>query len=133
MIAVGLIALLGTATAEPKKARSRNVTIMVIDAEGKPLSEAVVRHEKASFDSFVNSVTGMWKGREIFDSMDNAHPFRPGDVEKFTVKAPGYDSQELELKVRCLRNKHVVVLQEEASSVDNPTALHSDWSGTHLW
>lgn len=118
--------LLGTAEAKKDKDAGVTIEITVMDMEGKPVPTAVVKHEKESDPSRVNELTGVWQAKEVFDAEGAEFPFKPGNIEQFSISAPGYMTQVVKYDVRRRHNNIEIKLdkmeieQEDAEDIITP-------------
>ena len=94
------------------------ITITVMDAEGAPIPQAVIKHSKASQPSRVNSVTGTWNDSESIDSNGEIHKFLPGNTEEFSISASGYMTQVAQYDVR--KRNNVIEIQLEKMEIIAP-------------
>ena len=89
MAAVGLVAP-REAAAKKGAEEGVEVTIVVLDAENKPIPTAVVRHPGAAERNRVNSVNGEWKDSRVYLPDGSEMLFLPGMNLQLEVSAPGY-------------------------------------------
>jgi hypothetical protein len=111
-IAIVLMCLLSPpAFANKDAAAGVPVRVTVLDANGAPISTAVVRHPKESDRHRVNAATGEWEASALYlpDGSDLA--FVPGSTLELEVSAPGYLTRVVEHDVKKKKNRIDVVLE----------------------
>ena len=96
---------------KPKKDAGVEVQIKVLDKETKkPIPTAFIKYE--NYTSEVNSVTGVWKGSEVYNNDGEVTVFKPKSTITLQVSAPKYKPQLITYEVRRWRNKTTVRLEE---------------------
>ncbi len=88
------------------------VEVRVLDAAGKALPTAVVRHPDEQERHHVNTVTGSWVGSVLYMPDGSMVPFEKGAELTFEVSAPGHITQTVRYVVRKRKNVIEVVMQE---------------------
>lgn len=112
--------------AQAKKAPSEEgveVTIVVEDAAGAPISTAVVRHPGEAARNRVNAVNGEWKNSRVYLPDGSEMLFLPGMSLQLEVSAPGYMLRIVTYDIRKRNNRVVVVLEpmpEEQEEMEEP-------------
>lgn len=112
------ILALGALIASPAMAGKKNkskkipVEIHVSDAEGDPISTAVVRHPDEADRHKVNAVTGVWKADTLYLKDGTQLTFSKDTELTFEVSAPGYISETIRYLVRKRKNVIEITLTE---------------------
>jgi hypothetical protein len=121
---VAILGLLAPAMAEAapaakKPAEGVNVRVIVIDAERKPISTAVIRHPEEADRHRVNSVDGSWEASVLYLPDGSELRFTPGMTLTLEISAPGYMTQVFQYQVR--KRKNVVELSLPLIEMDDTT------------
>ncbi len=108
-----------------KKSESGGVPIQVtvVDAEGQPISTAVVRHPEEADRHRVNSLTGVWEADVLYLPDGSELVFTPGTTLTLEVSAPGYVTQIIQYDIRKRRNRIEVtlpVLEVDETGIEEP-------------
>lgn len=122
MAAVGLVAP-REAAAKKGAEEGVEVTIVVLDAENKPIPTAVVRHPGAAERNRVNSVNGEWKDSRVYLPDGSEMLFLPGMNLQLEVSAPGYMLRIVSYDIRKRNNRVPIVLDklpEESEEMEEP-------------
>ncbi len=110
----------GVALAKPaKEAEGVPVRVIVLDAERKPISTAVVRHPQEADRHRVNSVDGSWEASVLYMPDGSELRFTPGMTLELEISAPGYMTQVFQYQVR--KRKNVVELSLPKIEMDDTT------------
>jgi len=120
--AVGLVAP-REAAAKKRAEEGVAVTIVVLDAENKPIPTAVVRHPGAAERNRVNSVNGEWKDSRVYLPDGSEMLFLPGMNLQLEVSAPGYMLRIVSYDIRKRNNRVPIVLDklpEESEEMEEP-------------
>lgn len=86
------------------------IQVTVVDAAGKPIPTAVVRHPEEADRHRVNSLTGVWEAKVLYLPDGSELIFAPGTVLTLEVSAPNYMTQIIQYDVRKRRNRIEVTL-----------------------
>lgn len=111
--------LLPAALAAPKKDDSVTVRVLVLDADRKPISTAVVRHPQEADRHRVNSVDGSWEASVLYMPDGSELRFTPGMTLELEISAPGFMTQVFQYQVR--KRKNVVELSLPRIEMDDTT------------
>ena len=102
--------------AEAKKDKSDSgveIQIKVIDKKTKkPIPTAFIKYE--NYTSDVNSVTGVWRGSEVYNDEGEITIFKPKLKINLQISAPGYNPHDFTYEIRRWRNKSTVKLEEQS-------------------
>lgn len=110
----------GAALAAPKKeAEGVPVRVIVLDAERKPISTAVIRHPQEADRHRVNSVDGSWEASVLYMPDGSELRFTPGMTLELEISAPGYMTQVFQYQVR--KRKNVIELSLPKIEMDDTT------------
>lgn len=110
----------GVALAAPKKdAEGVPVRVIVLDAERKPISTAVIRHPQEADRHRVNSVDGSWEANVLYLPDGSELRFTPGMTLELEISAPGYMTQVFQYQVR--KRKNVIELSLPKIEMDDTT------------
>ena len=112
--------LTGPALAAPKKNTDGvPVRVIVLDAERKPISTAVIRHPQEADRHRVNSVDGSWEASVLYMPDGSELRFTPGMTLELEISAPGYMTQVFQYQVR--KRKNVIELSLPKIEMDDTT------------
>jgi len=117
--------LLAAAVASPAFAADEEgipVTVEVCDAEGQPISTAVVRHPEERHPHPVNTETGRWTAPALYLPDGSELLFAKGMELEFEVSAPGYKNARIKYFVRKRKNVVPVVLEKMDLDLDHEDA-----------
>lgn len=99
------------------------VKVTVLDADGKPITTAVVRHPDEADRHRVNSMTGAWEGSVLYLPDGSEMIFTPGMTIKFEISAPGFMTQIIQYDIRKRKNNLEVTLPAlalEEADIEEP-------------
>jgi hypothetical protein len=111
------------ALAKAKDDQGVPVRVIVLDADRKPISTAVVRHPQEADRHRVNSVDGSWEASVLYLPDGSELRFTPGMTLELEISAPGYMTQVFQYQVRKRKNVVEVALPKiemDDSQVDEP-------------
>lgn len=103
----------------PKEVEGVPVRVIVLDAERKPISTAVIRHPQEADRHRVNSVDGSWEASVLYMPDGSELRFTPGMTLELEISAPGYMTQVFQYQVR--KRKNVVELSLPRIEMDDTT------------
>jgi hypothetical protein len=109
--------------ADKKEVEGVPVRVIVLDADRKPISTAVVRHPQEADRHRVNSVDGSWEASVLYMPDGSELRFTPGMTLELEISAPGYMTQVFQYQVR--KRKNVVELslpkiEMDDASIEDP-------------
>lgn len=114
-LALGIVSLFGS----PALAGDGiPVSVKVVDANGEPITSAVVRHPEEKERHRVNMETGIWTGEAIYLPDGSELLFDKKMTLEFEVSAPGYQNKSFSYLVKKRKNLAVVALDELEVNVD---------------
>jgi hypothetical protein len=116
---VAVAALSTPAHAAKKEDAGVLVRVIVLDAERKPVSTAVVRHPQEADRHRVNSVDGSWEASVLYMPDGSELRFTPGMTLELEISAPGYTTQVFQYQVR--KRKNVVEITLAKIEMDDTT------------
>ncbi|MFZ5481887.1 MAG: hypothetical protein ACOZNI_34320 [Myxococcota bacterium] len=116
---VALAVLAEPAHAAKKEDQGVPVRVIVLDAERKPVSTAVVRHPQEADRHRVNSVDGSWEASVLYMPDGSELRFTPGMTLELEISAPGYTTQVFQYQVR--KRKNVVEIALAKIEMDDTT------------
>ena len=90
------------------------VTVQVMDAAGKPIATASIRHPEEEAKHRVNTETGEWTDQVLYMPNGDELLFTKGLVLEFEISASGYNNAHVKYEVRKRKNVVPVVLTEMA-------------------
>lgn len=105
--------------ADKKEVEGVPVRVIVLDADRKPISTAVVRHPQEADRHRVNSVDGSWEASVLYMPDGSELRFTPGMTLELEISAPGYMTQVFQYQVR--KRKNVVELSLPKIEMDDTT------------
>lgn len=103
----------------PKEVEGVPVRVIVLDAERKPVSTAVIRHPQEADRHRVNSVDGSWEASVLYMPDGSELRFTPGMTLELEISAPGYMTQVFQYQVR--KRKNVIELSLPRIEMDDTT------------
>ena len=99
------------------------VTVVVKDADGKPIPTAVIRHPDEADRHRVNVMNGEWEGSILYLPDGTELVFTPGMAITLEVSAPGYMTQIVQYDIRKRKNRIEIslpTLQMDDSEIEEP-------------
>lgn len=109
----GMLVSSEAALAKDKKAKpveKETVSVMVVDVDGNPLPNAMVRVPETEGRRDVTPDTGVWEADMLYKLDGSEFFFSKGTVLDFTITAPGYEAATVAWTVRGRKNGIRVVL-----------------------
>ena len=99
------------------------VTVVVKDADEKPIPTAVIRHPDEADRHRVNVMNGEWEGSILYLPDGTELVFTPGMAITLEVSAPGYMTQIVQYDIRKRKNRIEIslpTLQMDDSEIEEP-------------